>query len=119
MSRVPRRRRLTAITRRRAVAMLCVAITCWWTATASAQLDPLLFAKRVPPTLIIVLDTSFRMLEDGNGNLYDPNDYAVANDGFVATALGVGGATRYRRKYVNLQYENVVDTNTKFEATNI
>ena len=119
MSRLPRRRRLIAITRRRAVAMVCVAMTCWWTATASAQLDPLLFAKRVPPTVIIVLDTSFRMLEDGNGNLYDPNDYVASADPAVARALGVDGANRYRRKYVNLQYENVVDTNTKFEATNI
>ena len=51
--------------RRRAGAVACVAITVWWTATASAQLDPLLFAKRVPPTVIIVVDTSMRMLEDG------------------------------------------------------
>ena len=46
-----------------------------WSATASAQLDPLLFVKRVPPTVIIVVDTSLRMLEDGNGNYYDPVVY--------------------------------------------
>ena len=52
----------------------------WWSTTAFAQLDPLLFIKRVPPTVIVVFDTSLRMLEDGNGNFYDPNFYVVAND---------------------------------------
>ena len=51
-----------------------------WSATASAQLDPLLFLKRVPPTVIIVVDTSLRMLEDGNGNFYDPNTYSTTAD---------------------------------------
>jgi hypothetical protein len=119
MPRVPRRRLPTASARRRAAAILCLAITGWWTATASAQLDPLLFVKRVPPTVIIVMDTSLRMLEDGNGHFYDPLDYAAANDSAVATAMGVVGAVNYRRIYTNLQYENVVDTNTKFEAETI
>lgn len=105
--------------RRRAGAVACVAITVWWTATASAQLDPLLFAKRVPPTVIIVVDTSMRMLEDGAGNYHDPNDYVVSNDTTVATALGVAAATRYRRTYSGLQYENVQDASTKFETVNI
>ena len=43
--------------------------------TASAQLDPLLFVKRVPPTVIIVMDTSLQMLEDGSGNFYDPGTW--------------------------------------------
>ncbi|HVL70103.1 MAG TPA: hypothetical protein VM364_22780 [Vicinamibacterales bacterium] len=115
----PRFRTRAAAARRRAAALGCLAITFWWTATASAQLDPLLFIKRVPPTVIIVVDTSVRMLEDGNGNFYDPNDYVVGNDVVVATALGVPGATRYRRIYSNLQYENVQDSNTKYEATTI
>ncbi|MBA2304324.1 MAG: hypothetical protein H0W08_17060, partial [Acidobacteria bacterium] len=104
---------------RRAAAGFCVVLTMWWTATASAQLDPLLFAKRVPPTVIIVVDTSMRMLDDGIGNYYDPNDYVVSNDTAVASALGVSGATRYRRKYSLLQYENVQDAVTKFEALTI
>ncbi|MEX2661796.1 MAG: hypothetical protein WD227_07695, partial [Vicinamibacterales bacterium] len=120
MARVFRRRLRTAPGRRRAAAFLCLAITAWWTASASAQLDPLLFVKRVPPTVIIVMDTSLRMLEDGNGNFHDPVDYVVANDEAVATAMGVTiGAVNYRRIYTNLQYENKVDTNTKFEVTTI
>ena len=51
-----------------------------WSATASAQLDPLLFVKRVPPTVIIVVDTSLQMLEDGNGNFYDPDVYSSTAD---------------------------------------
>src|SRR5687768_7781977 len=119
MSRVLRRRLRTVPARRRAAAVLCLAITAWWTASASAQLDPLLFVKRVPPTVIIVLDTSLRMLEDGNGNYYDPANYVAANDPLVAAAMGVAGAVNYRRVYTNLQYENVVDSNTKFEADTI
>ena len=119
MSRLLRRRLRTPSARRRAGAALCLAITGWWTATATAQLDPLLFAKRVPPTVIIVVDTNLRMLEDGNGNFYDPVDRLVGDDAAVSAALGIVGGTRYRRIYRNLQYENVVDSNTKFEATNI
>jgi hypothetical protein len=119
MSRVFRRRLRTVPARRRAAALVCLAITGWWTASASAQLDPLLFVKRVPPTVIIVVDTSLRMLEDGNGNFYDPVDYVAANDPTVATAMNVAGAANYRRIYTNLQYENVVDSNTKFEVADI
>ena len=42
---------------------------------ASAQVDPLLALKRLPPNVIIVMDTSFPMLSDGNGNFYDPKTY--------------------------------------------
>lgn len=118
MTRLPGRTRERAARRRRAVAAACTAIILWGTATASAQLDPLLFAKRVPPTVIIVMDTGLRMLEDGNGNFYDPMDYTTANDAVVAAALGVA-STRYRRIYSTLQYENVQDSSTKFEAANI
>jgi hypothetical protein len=119
MSGIFRRRRTRSGARRRTGALLGVAITLWWTASASAQLDPLLFAKRVPPTVIIVVDTSMRMLEDGAGSYYDPVEYVVNNDVSVATALGVGGAARYRRSYTSLAYENIQDANTKFEAVNI
>ncbi len=119
MSRLLRRRLRTPHARRRATALLCLALTGWWTASASAQLDPLLFVKRVPPTVIIVVDTSLRMMEDGSGNYYDPVEYTTASDPVVSTALGVSGAPRYRRIYRNLQYESVVDASSKFEATDI
>ena len=119
MSRLLRRKFQSSHARRRASAILGLAIVGWWTASASAQLDPLLFVKRVPPTVIIVVDTSLRMLEDGNGNYYDPVEYTSASDASVANALSVGGATRYRRIYKQLQYENVVDASTKFTATDI
>ena len=102
-----------AAARRSATAIWAVAMTLWWSTTASAQLDPLLFVKRVPPTVIVVVDTSVRMLEDGNGNFYDPNTYSVAADLPVATALGVAGASTYRRVYQNLTYGN------RFDATGI
>ena len=53
--------------RRPLTALAAVVFTIGWATSASAQLDPLLFAKRVPPTVIIVMDTSVRMLEDGSG----------------------------------------------------
>ncbi|MDQ3488441.1 MAG: PilC/PilY family type IV pilus protein [Acidobacteriota bacterium] len=114
-----RRSLRTPHARRRASAMLGLATMAWWTANASAQLDPLLFVKRVPPTVIIVFDTSVRMLEDGSGNYYDPVEYTSSSDAGVASAMGVSGATRYRRIYKNLQYESVVDASSKFEATDI
>src|SRR5688500_12501778 len=105
--------------KRRRTAGACVALLLLSSATASAQLDPLLFAKRVPPTVIIIVDTSLRMMEDGNGNYYDPNDYITSNDPVVAMQLGVSGSNRYRRIYRNLQYENIQDSSTKFMATDI
>ncbi len=87
-------------------------------ATAYAQLDPLLFVKRIPPTIILAVDTSLRMLEDGDGYFYDPVFYRTADDPAVAAALGITSAT-YRRKYLNLRSENVIDASTKFEAQDI
>jgi hypothetical protein len=87
-----------------------------------AQLDPLLFVKRVPPTVIVVVDTSRRMLEDGEGRYYDPQTYTVGQDLAAASALLGADATfavTYRRVYHDLQFENVVDANTKFESSNI
>ncbi len=89
-------------------------------APAAAQVDPLLALKRVPPNVIVVVDTSFRMLDDGTGTYYDPMTYVRANDPTVANALGVPAtSTYYRRKYVGLDFENVQDSNTKFVATDI
>ncbi len=78
----------------------------WWSTTAFAQLDPLLFIKRVPPTVIVVFDTSMRMLEDGSGNWYDPNFYRVADDPAVMSAfptINTATTKTYRRVYRNLQ----------------
>jgi hypothetical protein len=78
----------------------------WWSTTAFAQLDPLLFIKRVPPTVIVVFDTSMRMLEDGSGNWYDPNFYRVADDPAVMPAfpnINTITTKTYRRVYKNLQ----------------
>ncbi len=89
-----------------ATALLAVVATLWWSSSASAQLDPLLFIKRVPPTIIIVMDTSARMLTDGNANFYDPNYYVVANDAAAMNAFpAINTATTktYRRVYRNLQ----------------
>ena len=68
-------------------AALCLVTSVLWATSASAQLDPLLFTKRVPPTVIIVLDTSLQMLEDGSGNFYDPSTYASTADPGVMSAF--------------------------------
>ena len=61
-----------------------------WSVTVTAQLDPLYFMKRVPPTVIVVMDTSLAMLEDGAGNFYDPSFYKVADDPTVMGAFALG-----------------------------
>ena len=91
----------------------------WWSTTAFAQLDPLLFIKRVPPTVIVVFDTSMRMLEDGNGNWYDPNFYRVADDPAVMPAfsnINTLTTKTYRRTYKNL---TVVASPGKYTADSI
>ena len=100
----------------RALTALVVVGLC--SATAFAQLDPLGFMKRIPPNVILVVDTSRTMLEDGNGYYYDPVFYRTADDPAVAAALGVASTT-YRRRYRNLQYESTIDAVTKWEAENI
>lgn len=80
-----------------------------WSANASAQLDPLLFLKRVPPTVIIVMDTSLQMLEDGNGNFYDPATYSSSADGMVMGAFSnINPTTQpyYRRTFRGLTSES-------------
>ncbi|MFL6280507.1 MAG: hypothetical protein ACJ731_10380 [Vicinamibacterales bacterium] len=109
-----------ALSRRTAAAVLmAVAAMFWWSTTASAQLDPLLFIKRVPPTIIVVFDTSMRMLEDGSGNWYDPNFYRVADDPGVMPAfpnINTITTKTYRRVYKNLQ---VVASPGKYTADSI
>ena len=83
-----RGRFLRSLSRRKAAAALtAIATVFWWSTTAFAQLDPLLFLKRVPPTVIVVFDTSMRMLDDGSGNVYDPNFYKVSDDAAVMSAF--------------------------------
>ncbi len=99
-------------TRRRAsVALLTLVVIVCASATAFAQLDPLLFVKRVPPTVIVIFDTSLRMLDDGAGNVYDPNFYSTAADAPVMGAfpnINTGTTKTYRRVYSNFQYDNML-----------
>ena len=100
------RRSLRGLRRRTgATALLAVLVMMWLSTSAFAQLDPLLFIKRVPPTVIVVFDTSLQMLEDGNGNFYDPNYYKVADDADAMLAFPtINAPTKsYRRVYRNLQ----------------
>ncbi len=93
--------------RRSATVVGAMLATLWWSSTAFAQLDPMLFLKRVPPTIIVVMDTSVRMLEDGSGNFHDPNFYVASDDaGALAAFPSISAATTktYRRVYRNLQY---------------
>ena len=88
--------------------LVCLIASVSYATTASAQLDPLLFAKRVPPTVIIVMDTSLQMLEDGSGNFYDPNVYSSSADPSVMPAFPtINPATQplYQRVYQNLTYD--------------
>lgn len=87
-------------------------------AEAFAQLDPLLSLKRVPPNVVVVVDTSFRMLDDGNGNYHDPRTYTRADDVAAANALGVTTAT-YRRIYQGLIFDSPQTASNKYRTTNI
>jgi Neisseria PilC beta-propeller domain len=110
------------LVRRGAATLAAAAGLFWFTTSASAQLDPLLFLKRVPPTVIIAVDTSFQMQTDVNGDYYDPNFYLTDDDPLVANALGIGAlgpAESYRRVYRNIQYEGTQDANSKFIADRI
>ena len=104
-----RRRGAPRFAARRRLAGVFAALTVMVTGSATllAQLDPLLFIKRVPPTIIIVMDTSLRMLEDGSGLFYDPSYYKVSDDLAVMPAfsnIDTVTTKTYRRQYTNLQY---------------
>ena len=109
---------LRAAARLAAAALVAVAAAA---PQASAQLDQLLFIKRVTPNVIVVVDTSFRMLDDGRGNYYDPNTYNVSDDAELAKALGVDTAVAesYRRVYVNLHFTQTQDASTKYAADRV
>jgi hypothetical protein len=87
-------------------------------APASAQVDPLIGVKRLPPNVVLVMDTSLQMLYDDEGNYYDVKTYNRSDDVTVATALGVS-ATSYRRIYRGLQFTNTQESNTKYVTTDI
>ncbi len=113
--------------RRGAFGFLLLALLVGWPATASAQLDPLLFLKRSMPTVttvqhranvLLAVDTAPRMQYDADGNFYDPADYAAGNT--YDSALGVSGANttaRYRRKYHSLTWSG--SGPQKFNTTQI
>ncbi len=71
---------------------------------ASAQLDPLLFLKTVPPNVLVAMDASQRMQRDSDEVYYDPRDYTRRSRLFEPP-IGVTAATAsqyYRRKYLDL-----------------
>jgi len=108
--------RLPPRVRRAAIALLAIVLLT--ASRAGAQVDPLIGLKRLPPNMVVVLDTSATMLYDGNGDYYDVKTYNRSDDTAVATAMGVS-ASQYRRVYKKLSYENVQDSNTKFTADDI
>jgi len=67
--------RRTRIGRPRQWTLLVAAALALWTTKASAQLDPLLFLKRVAPNILFVVDLGPGMLSDADGNYYDPYQY--------------------------------------------
>jgi PilC-like protein with beta-propeller domain len=87
---------------------------------AAAQLDPLLFLKRVnspstgspagKPNVLIMVDTNNRMQRDTNGDYLDDNVYLKTGAAYEAALLNAAGQPlgvfddRYRRKFVGLQY---------------
>ncbi len=112
--------------RRAGAAILAAGLLLWSSATAFAQLDPLLFLKRVPPNVVIVMDTSMRMLEDGSGNLYDPVFYAPGSNGTWDTSIGAFAnldtltTKSYRRIFRNLLWETSPGTSSnKYTADSI
>lgn len=87
-------------------------------AADAGQIDPLMPLRRVPPNVVIVLDTSAPMLEDAARNYFDPKTYRRDDDPGVAAALGVVSAT-YRRVYRGLRIDPVVTADRKYEASDI
>ncbi len=86
--------------------------------TVDAQLDPLIGLKRVPPNVVLVVDTSFRMLDDGLGNYHDPKTYRRADDAAMADALGVFDA-EYRRIYRGLGFELTETPDAKYVTSDM
>ena len=106
---------------RRGVGVLAAAAAIVGSTPVRAQLDPLRFLKQVPPNVIVVVDTSPSMLEDGRGNFYDPHTYRVADDPQAASSLQVDArrTRQYRRVYHDLSYERRLAPDARYTATGI
>jgi hypothetical protein len=101
--------------------ILAVAAVCLLASReASAQLDPLLFIKRLPPNVIIAVDTSNRMQRDLSNDYLDPNIY-TRTGALWEPSIGIGTnvTSKYRRKYVNLQHTDPATAGDKFTADTI
>lgn len=109
MTRILKHRQLIA-------SAAALAAVLWWSGTAFAQIDPLLFLRRVPPTVILAVDTSFRMMEDGSNRYYDPRTYVANDDLVVANALGVALGEKYRRLLHGLEYTDISVSTDRFEV---
>lgn len=85
-------------------------------ATASAQLDPLLFLKHTQPNVILAVDISNRMLRDADDTYYDAGTYS--KDAYEAVlGLPAGSVSKtYRRKFFQLTHSNINDANERFLA---
>jgi len=87
----------------------------------SAQLDPLLMLKRTKPNVLIVVDTSNRMMQDADNTYFDPNTYTKTgalwegNPGLNVTNSNV----EYRRKYVGLENVDQGAGSDKFKTQQI
>jgi hypothetical protein len=93
--------------RKKRTALLMLGAVLFWTATASAQLDPLTLIRRVPPTVIVVVDTSLEMFQDGNGNFYDPGYFSTTADPgvmFAFPSINAGTTKTYRRIFRGFNY---------------
>src|SRR5688572_15737781 len=112
MTRILKHRQLIA-------SVAALAALLWWSGTAFAQIDPLLFLRRVPPTVILAVDTSFRMMEDGSNRYYDPKTYVANDDFLVANALGVAVGEKYRRLLHGLEYTDISVSTDRFEVGEI
>src|SRR5687767_9034465 len=112
MTRILKHRQLIA-------SVAALAAVLWGSGTVFAQIDPLLFLRRVPPTVILAVDTSFRMMEDGSGRYYDPRTYVANDDPLVANALGVPFGETYRRLLTALQYTDTSVSTDRFEVAEI
>jgi len=101
-------------------------------ASASAQIDPLLFLKTATPNVIFIVDTGNRMQRGAptdpstpatsttTSTYYDPIEYLKTGNGWEG-GLGITGSNtsvKYRRKYVNLAYASS-SSGDKFDALRI
>ena len=101
-------------------------------ASASAQVDPLLFMKTATPNVIFVVDTGNRMqrgaptdastqaTSTATSTYYDPIEYTRTGESWEAS-LGVTALNtliKYRRRYVNLGFGSDTDED-RFVATRI